>query len=64
MAVYKRGRGFELEATEEQMRVVVRAVLEPWTVGLQVRLASTRFSALPFLLFVTSSRIKHSWFPP
>ena len=28
-AIYKRGRGFELGATEEQILVVVRAGLEP-----------------------------------
>ena len=31
LAVYKRGRGFELGATEKQIQVVVRAGLEPGT---------------------------------
>ena len=31
LAVYKRGRGFELGATEKQIQVVVRARLEPGT---------------------------------
>jgi len=35
LASYKRGRGFELGATEKQIKVVVRAGLEPWTAGLQ-----------------------------
>ena len=29
LAVYKRGRGFELGATEKQIQVVVRAGLQP-----------------------------------
>ena len=33
----KRGRGFELGATEKQIQVVVRAGLEPGTAGLQVQ---------------------------
>ena len=37
MAIYKRGRGFELGATEKQIQVVVRAGLEPGTAGLRVR---------------------------
>ena len=43
-AIYKRGRGFELEATEKQIQVVIRAGLEPRTAGLRVRHAdhSTR----------------------
>ena len=35
-AIYKRGRGFELGATEKQIQVVVRAGLEPGTAGLRV----------------------------
>ena len=41
-AIYKRGRGFELEylgATEKQTQEVVRAGLEPGTAGLRVRRA-------------------------
>ena len=37
LAIYKRGRGFELGATEKQIQVVVRAGLEPRTAGLRVR---------------------------
>ena len=37
LAIYKRGRGIELGATEKQIQVVVRAGLEPWTTGLRVR---------------------------
>ena len=33
LAIYKRGRGFELGATEKQIQVVVRAGLEPGTAG-------------------------------
>ena len=34
LAIYKRGRGFELGATVKQIQVVVRARLEPGTAGL------------------------------
>ena len=34
LAIYKRGRGFELEATEKQIKVVVIAGLKPGTAGL------------------------------
>ena len=46
MAIYKRGRGFELGATEKQIQLVVRAELEPGTVGLRVRHADPS-STLP-----------------
>ena len=37
LAIYKRGRGFELGATEKQIQVVARAGLaEPGTAGLRV----------------------------
>ena len=36
LAIYKRGRGVELGATEKQLQVVVRG-LEPGTSGFQVR---------------------------
>jgi len=39
LAIYKRGRGFELGTTEKQTQVVVRAGLEPGTAGLRVRRA-------------------------
>ena len=40
LAIYKRGRGVELGATDKQLLLVVRAGLEPGTSGLQVRLPS------------------------
>ena len=30
LAIYKRGRGVKLGATEKQLQLVVRAGLEPW----------------------------------
>ena len=33
LAIYKRGRGFQLGATEKQIQVVIRAGLEPGTAG-------------------------------
>ena len=36
LAIYKRGRGFKLGATEKQNQVVVRVGLEPGTSGLRV----------------------------
>ena len=37
LAIYKRGRGFELGATEKQIQIIVRAGLEPETAGLRVQ---------------------------
>ena len=37
LAIYKRGRGVELRATEKQLQLVVRAGLEPGASGLEVR---------------------------
>ena len=37
LAIYKRGRGFELGATVKQIQVVVRTGLEPGTAELRVR---------------------------
>ena len=37
LAIYKRGRGFQLGATEKQIQVVARVGLEPGTAGLRVR---------------------------
>ena len=37
LAIYKRGRGFELEATEKQIQVMVREGLEPGNAALRVR---------------------------
>jgi len=39
LAIYKRGRGFELGAVVKQIQVVVRTGLEPGTAGLRVRRA-------------------------
>ena len=39
MVIYRRGRGFELRTTREQIQQVVKAGLEPGTAGLRVRLA-------------------------
>ena len=39
LAIYKRGRGFELGATMKQIQLVVRAGLEPGTAELRVRCA-------------------------
>lgn len=41
LAIFKRGRGFELEATQKQIQVVVRAGLEPRTAGFRVRHAAS-----------------------
>jgi len=40
LAIYKRGREFELGVAEKQIQVVVRAGLEPETAGLRVRARS------------------------
>jgi len=37
LAIYKRGRGFELGVTVKAIQVVIRAGLEPGTAGLRVR---------------------------
>ena len=39
LAIYKRGRGFELGATAKQIQAMVTAGLEHRTAGLRVRLA-------------------------
>ena len=39
MVIYRRGRGFALRTTREQIQQVVKAGLEPGTAGLRVRLA-------------------------
>ena len=41
LAIYMRGRRFELRATEKQIQVVVRAGLEPGTARLRVRHATS-----------------------
>ena len=40
LAIYKRGRGFELGATVKQIQIVVRAGLEPATSGFEVQRAN------------------------
>ena len=37
LAIYKRGRGFELGATVKQIQIVVKTGLGPGTAGLRVR---------------------------
>ena len=37
LAIYKRGRGFELGVTEKQIQVEARAGVEPGTAGLRVQ---------------------------
>ena len=44
--IYKRGREYELGATEKQIQVVARAGLEPGNAGLRVRHAD-RSTTLP-----------------
>ena len=52
LAIYKRGRGFELGATEKQTQVVVRAGLEPGTAGLRARRADHSATLLLSSLFL------------
>ena len=47
LAIYKRGRGFELGATEKQIQEVARAGLEPGTAGLRVRHSDHSTTLLP-----------------
>ena len=47
MAIYKRGRGFELGSTEKQIQVVVKTGLEPGTAGLRVRHTDHSTTLLP-----------------
>ena len=55
LAIYKRGRGVELGATEKQLQLAVRAGLESGTSGFQVRLPlTTRPCCLPNDLHETS----------
>ena len=46
LAIYNRGRGVELGATEKQLHLVVRAGLEPGTTGFQVQRPDTRLRCL------------------
>ena len=52
LAIYKRGRGFELGATEKQIQVVARAGLEPGTARLRARHSDHSTKLLPFCVFV------------
>ena len=49
LAIYKRGRGFELGRTETQIQEVARAGLEPGTAGLRVR-HGDHSATLPYFL--------------
>ena len=49
LAIYKRGRGLELGATEKQIQVVARAELEPGTAGLRVPHAASVYYAFTTL---------------
>ena len=60
LARYKRGRGFELGATEKQIQVVVRAGLKPRTAGLRVRHADHSATLPPNLK--TQLNLKTSMF--
>ena len=57
--IYKRGRGFELGATEKQIQAVVRVGPEPGTAGLRVRHADHSVT-LPLI----ASVIIFSWTVP
>jgi len=57
LAIYKLGRGFELEATKKQIQVVVRAGLEPGTTGLRVRHAN-HSATLPPASFIHMFKMK------
>ena len=48
LAIYKRGRGFKLGATEKQIQVMVRAGLEPGIAGVRVRHAEHSTTLPPF----------------
>ena len=50
LAIYKRGRGFELEATKKQIQVVARAGLEPRSAGLRVRHADHSATLPPYMV--------------
>ena len=52
LAIYKRGRGFELGAIEKQIQVVVRAGLEPGTAGMRVRHADHSATLPPHSSFI------------
>ena len=58
LAIYKRGRGVELGATEKQLLLAVRAGLEPGASGFQVQrpnpldyVASNNAKVRPFVQF-------------
>jgi len=54
LAIYKRGRGYELGATEKQIQVVVRAGLGPRTAGLRVLHAHHSARLLPPFVFISN----------
>ena len=51
VAIYKRGRGFELGATVKQIQVVARAGHEPGTSGLRARRADHSASAATHVIY-------------
>ena len=57
LAIYKRGRGVELWATEKQLLLAVRAGLEPGASGLQVRRPNPldHAASLLYMVYATSS---------
>ena len=59
MAIYKRGRGFELGATEKQTQIVARAGLEPETAGLRVRRADHSATLPPVYYSCIAEITKH-----
>ena len=50
-AIYKRGRGVELGASEKQLQQAVRAGLEPRTSGFQVRCPNYSPALPPYFFF-------------
>ena len=62
LAIYKRGRGVELEATEKQLQLAVRAGIEPGTTGFQVRRPKPldHAASLPPKLFVIQRSLSYT----
>ena len=52
LAIYKRGRGVELGATEKQLKLAVRAGIEPGTSELQVRRPNSLNHAASLIPFI------------
>jgi len=64
LAIYKRGRGFELGATEKQTQVVDRVGLEPGTAGLRVRRADHSAMLPPIVGSGNCLVVFHNHFSP